>query len=336
MDLKKICKGCFREKPEAGGTCPYCGFDEIKYERERDLEVLPLNTVLQGKYVIGKCLGRARSVIMYMGWHTKLQTVVAIKEFFPSEIMSRDVENPDPAKRSDVTMKETGSTKAYRTLLDDFTKEVKILGKMDLPGVVHGYDLFEQNQTAYIVMDYMVGEDLSLWLKRFGGRLSEECVLELIRPLLGSLQKLHDKGIIHRDIHPNNLILTPDGSIKLLGAANAVAFEQEVEKAGQRMTVALNSGYAPMEQYSSYGHQGPWTDVYAFCATLFRMLTGAAAADPGTRSYMDNDEEILQKSLEIAGVSQKTINTLIKGMQLRFKDRYQSMQELEQALYGKE
>ena len=338
MDLKKICRGCFREKPEAGGVCPYCGFDEIKYERERDPEVLPLNTVLQGKYVIGRCLGRGGFGITYMGWHVNLDTVVAIKEFFPSGIVSRDTGNQDRTVRSDVTMVNTGSTKAYRKSLDGFIKEAKTLGGLRLPGVVLVHDFFEENRTAYIIMDYVAGENLSLWLKHSGGKLPEEKVLKLISPLIGSLQKLHEKGIIHRDISPDNLILQPDGSIMLVdfGAARTVVLEQEAESAVQSMTVVLKPGYAPIEQYSSHGRQGPWTDVYAFCATLFRMLTGAAPADPGTRADTDNDEEILRKSLEKAGVSQKTINALIKGLQLLSKNRYQSMRELDEALYGAE
>ncbi len=254
MDLKKICRGCFREKPEAGGTCPYCGFDEIKYERERDPEVLPLNTILRGTYVIGRCLGRGGFGITYMGWHTNLQTVVAIKEFFPSGIVSRDTENPDRTSRSDVTMVNTGSTKSYRKSLDGFIKEARTLGGLRLPGVVLVHDFFEENRTAYIVMDYVEGENLSLWLKHSGGKLPETQVLKLIRPLTGSLQKLHEKGIIHRDISPDNLILQSDGSIMLVdfGAARTVVLEQEAEKAVQSMTVVLKPGYAPMEQYSSH------------------------------------------------------------------------------------
>ena len=336
MDLKKICRGCFQEKPEAGGTCPYCGFDEIKYERKRDPEVLPLNTVLQGKYVIGRCLGRGGFGITYLGWHMNLETVVAIKEFFPSGIVSRDTANPDRATRSDVTMVNTGSTKAYRKSLDGFIKEAKTLGALRLPGVVLVHDFFEENRTAYIVMDYVEGENLTLWLKHSGGKLPEAQVLKLIRPLTGSLQKLHEKGIIHRDISPDNLILQPDGSIMLVdfGAARTVVLEQEAEKAVQSMTVVLKPGYAPIEQYSSHGHQGPWTDVYAFCATVFRMLTGSAPADPSTRAVRENDEEMLRTSLESAGVSQKTINALMKGMQLLPQDRCQSMRELDKTLYG--
>ena len=117
---------------------------------------------------------------------------------------------------------------------------------------------------------------LSRYLKQSGGTLPENTVLEMIHPVIKSLKDLHEKGIIHRDISPENLLLEKDGSITLVdfGAARNITAESADEYAAKSMTVVLKPGYAPMEQYNSHGNQGPWTDVYALCATMYKMLTG--------------------------------------------------------------
>ncbi len=104
MDFNRLCKGCFREMPQAGAICPFCGFDELQYEQQREPEVLPVNTVLRGSYLVGRCLGVGGFGITYIGWHLNLDAVVAIKEFFPAGVVSRDTTKPDAIQDMSVTL----------------------------------------------------------------------------------------------------------------------------------------------------------------------------------------------------------------------------------------
>ena len=335
MDFNRLCRGCFREMPQAGTKCPFCGFNELQYEQQRKPEVLPVNTILRGAYLVGQCIGKGGFGITYIGWHLNLDIPVAIKEFFPAGVVSRDTNRADSAQSMSVALTDSGFAQPYQKALDSFIKEAKTLASLSFPGVVRVYDCFEENRTAYIVMDYIQGQDLSLYLKKSGGRLEEAQALSLIRPVVQSLEQLHGKGIIHRDISPDNLLMGPDGKMTLVdfGAARAISSDFEGDSAVRSMTVVLKPGYAPMEQYNSHGDQGPWTDVYALCATLYRMLTGKKPEDPGTRSNRPDDEQVIRKKLKENHVSDRTVDVLVKGLQLLIKDRYQSMKELEAGLY---
>ena len=335
MDFNRLCKGCFREKPQAGTKCPFCGFDELQYEQQRKPEVLPLNTVLRGVYLVGKCLGKGGFGITYIGWHLNLDTAVAIKEFFPAGVVSRDTTMADAAQSMSVILTDSSFAQSYYKALDGFIKEAKTLGSLRLPGVVLVHDCFEENHTAYIVMDYIRGQDVSHYLKQSGGKLDEERGLSLIRPVIHSLQKLHNRGVIHRDISPDNLLMDPDGNITLVdfGAARMIDSETEASNVSRSMTVVLKPGYAPIEQYNTHGNQGPWTDVYALCATLYRIITGETPAESSVRVNRADDEEILRSHLEANHISSHTSDVLIKGMQPLFRNRYQNMRELEDDLY---
>ena len=334
MDYNRLCRGCFHELPKTGAVCPRCGFDENQYERNRKPEVLPLNTILRGSYIVGKCLGKGGFGITYIGWHINLESIVAIKEFYPVGMVYRDTNNPDPQKSASVTLTNLSLNQSYRKSMQSFMKEARILGKLHMPGVVGVHDCFEENNTVYLVMDYILGCDLKAYARSKGGRISEEETLKLLHPVIMSLHELHQKNVIHRDISPENILLNENGEAILIdfGAARNRTAEVSGEQ-GKSMTVVLKPGYAPMEQYNIHGNQGPWSDVYALCATMYRMLTGTVLNDPITRTNTDDDEQVIRQNLKNNRVSARTINVLIKGLQLRVKDRYQSIQELENALY---
>ena len=335
MDINRLCKGCFRELHEAGQICPFCGFDEKKYEAERNPEVLPLNTILRGAFIVGKCLGKGGFGITYICWHINLETVVAIKEFYPSGIVYRNIDSSSGYDSSSVSLTGSGSKEIYQKALQSFLKEARILVTLNLPGIVDVHDCFEENNTVYLVMDYIQGGDLKAYINNRGGKISEEETLKLLHPVIESLQEVHQQNIIHRDISPDNILLNKKGEVILVdfGAARNVTAQVAGEQ-GKSMTVVLKPGYAPMEQYNVHGNQGPWTDVYALCATMYRMMTGTVLNDPGTRNNTDDDEQIIRQNLKNNQVSDHTTDVLIKGLELRVKDRYQSMQELENALYS--
>ena len=267
MDDKKLCMGCMRMRKEAKEKCPYCGFDEKKGDRE-DNEALPLRTELNGKYLLGKPLGRGGFGITYIAYEKNLQIRVAIKEFFPWSTVKRDKDNSlmPVSWKEDSEFFETDKKK----VLDEARRMAQL---MDLPGVVFVRDFFEENNTAYIVMEYLDGITLSKYLSSPEGSISPEWVLKAMKPVLASLAKVHKAGIIHRDISPDNMILTSNNTIKLIdfGAARNYSMSRK-----ESLSVILKRGYAPIEQYSSRGNQGPWTDIYALCATMYKMMTGIA------------------------------------------------------------
>ena len=323
MDDKKLCMGCMRMRKEAKEKCPYCGFDEKKGDRE-DNEALPLRTVLNGKYLLGKPLGRGGFGITYIAYEKNLQIRVAIKEFFPWSTVKRDKDNSlmPVSWKEDSEFFETDKKK----VLDEARRMAQL---MDLPGVVFVRDFFEENNTAYIVMEYLDGMTLSKYLSSPEGSISPEWVLKAMKPVLASLAKVHKAGIIHRDISPDNMILTSNNTIKLIDFGAARNYS---ESRKESLSVILKRGYAPIEQYSSRGNQGPWTDIYALCATMYKMMTGSAPLESTDRIINDEIKSIRGMEISLAPKLEKAV---MKGLSINYKDRFSNIYELYTALYGK-
>lgn len=306
-------------------ACPVCGFIRNKYERAA--RWLPLYTVLERKIMIGKVIGEGGFGITYMGWDLNLQVRVAVKEYFPMGLATRET---GQGRSCSISALPGVRKDNYRQGLEKFMAEAQNLSRFyNLNGIVSVKDFFFANETAYMVMEYVDGVTLSSYLKGHGGRLSEQEVLALLHPVMESLKTVHAAGIIHRDISPDNIMMTKDGRMKLIdfGAARFAGGDNE-----RSLTIILKHGYAPAEQYQSHGDQGPWTDVYAICATMYRMLTGEVP--PGA---MDRLHEDTLKEFKDLGcrVSVKTSYALLdRGMAIRVQDRYQSMDELIEGLYG--
>lgn len=267
MDLKKICLGCMREKPQASGKCPYCGFDTKTYEYNN--RWLPLEHILAGKYLLGRVIGEGGFGITYIGWDLNMEVRVAIKEYFPVGLASREIRGTSQYTISSLT----GERKQnYRHGLEKFAAEARSLAKFyHLEGIVAVKDFFFENETAYMVMEYVDGMTLKEYLKKHGERLDEKEALRIFQPVIRSLEVVHQENVIHRDISPDNIMITRSGESKLIdfGAARMSCNDQN-----HTFTIILKHGYAPPEQYQSKGQQGPWTDVYAVCATLYRAMTG--------------------------------------------------------------
>ena len=183
-------------------------------------------------------------------------------------------------------------------------------------------------------MEYISGQNLKVYQKTQGGRLEEKEILELLEPVIRSMARIHELGIIHRDISPENWILNSEGKLVLVdfGAARSMAGFRDSE--GKSLTVVLKQGYAPLEQYNSHGNQGPWTDVYALCATIYRLLTGKTPEEVSIRILNENIEEDTRKTLLESGASRKTADAVTAGMRILYPDRIQDMPGLWEALYG--
>ncbi|MGN0435758.1 MAG: serine/threonine protein kinase, partial [Wujia sp.] len=318
------CPNCMQQLSGPVDRCEQCGFDIANYV-ERNTCLKPF-TVLQNKYMIGRVIGVGGFGITYIGWDLNLQTYIAIKEYFPESFASRDT---SVSAENTIVSPNEDKKEIYDKGLKRYVEEAQNLSKFyRLEGIVSVKDFFYDNGTAYIVMEYINGINLKEFLKNSGGRLDEATVLTLMKPVLESLYQIHNAGLIHRDISPDNIMVDGDGKIKLIDFGSARGNAAETDKT---YTVILKHGYAPSEQYYAKGNQGPWTDIYSICATMYKMLTGQVP--PNSIERMDNDE-YKNPSAWGVNVSQRTEMVLAKGLAVKASDRYQNIYDLLTDLYG--
>ena len=323
MELK-ICLGCMKEKQQPG-PCPYCGFDENTYEPSTH-HLLP-GTILSGKYLVGRVLGEGGFGITYVGWDLNLEMKVAIKEYYPNGMVTRD-----HGRTNMLTMFTGQRTEFFQKGLNQFVDEARRLAKLwGLPGIVFVKDYFQENKTAYIVMEFAEGETLKSLLKRQPGqRLPVEEVCRMMRPVMKSLEKVHQLGLIHRDISPDNLMIGPDGLVRLIDFGATRDYVADGERS---LSVMLKPGYAPEEQYRSRGKQGPWTDIYGLCATIYRAITGEVPLESLDRMAEDTLKPPSQLGVAISPAKEAA---LMKGLAIYQKDRYATVEALEEAFYAED
>lgn len=309
--MSRNCYNCMQPVEDYSGVCPHCGQAPFEVNPVHQLKT---GTFLKDRYLIGKSLGQGGFGITYIGLDTMLDVRVAVKEYYPNGISNRNHEASDH-----VTMTSTGADVYERGKLR-FLQEAKTLARFyEEPGIVSVHDFFEDNNTAYIVMEYLDG----ITLKRFveaRGKIPANTLFRAMRPIMRSLEKVHAQDVIHRDISPDNIMLLRDGTLKLLdfGSAREVGGDKS-------LSVMLKPGYAPEEQYRSKGKQGPWTDIYALCATMYYCLTEVKPEESVERMV----EDTLKRPSELgADITQAQESVILRGMAVHAKDRYQSMAEL--------
>jgi serine/threonine protein kinase len=302
---------------EGAASCPYCGFAG---EETYQLNVLRPGTILRNQYLLGKPLGQGGFGITYIARDLNLDMRVAVKEYYPNGYAIRNVENSDR-----VTITDERLRMDIQKGRDSFLKEARTLaGFKGTPGIVDVLSCFEANGTAYIVMEYLEGETLGHRLKR--ELFSADEIFELIDPILNTLETIHRQKVIHRDISPDNVMMLPDGRLKLMdfGAARLMNYDNQLS-----MSVVLKAGYAPLEQYSAKGEQGPWTDIYALCATIYKCITGITPEVIIDRMTEDKLKWPSEMGFHIS-VRQEAV--LKKGMAVFQNNRFQSIAELREAL----
>jgi WD40 repeat protein len=216
-----------------------------------------------GEYVIENVLGHGGFGITYLARDTKLSSQVAIKEYFPQAFALRD--------RQSTIVPTAGGGENYRWGLQEFLKEARALAKFKHNHIVRVLRFLEANGTAYMVMEYEQGESLATYLSKTGGFLNEPTLLSIFLPILGGLQAVHDAGLLHLDIKPENIYLRTNGHPMLIDFGSARGTKGKSE---QDQKIALTPGYAAIEHYPNYGKKGPWSDVYSIGATLYRCITG--------------------------------------------------------------
>ena len=322
MKIENLCINCMREMKEPGGICEFCGFNVETFELPRH-HMRPF-IILAGKYLIGKAIGEGGFGITYIGMDLELEVRVAIKEYYPQGAAARDNRTNDGT----VCSYSENTRTFFEEGREKFINEARTIAKFrGLPEIVGIIEFFRENQTAYIVMEYLDGQTLKQYLKTNGGKIPADELLCMMKSLISSLGKLHAQGLIHRDISPDNIMLMKDGSIKILDFGGARDF---ISQNGKSMSVLVKHGYAPEEQYRSRGNQGPWTDVYALCATMYRCITGEIPPNALDRLYEDELKPISFFNVDCPKYIEEAI---LKGLSVRKDGRYQSMEELYDALY---
>ena len=299
------------------GVCPHCGYDN-RTAAQTSPHALLLGTVLQNRYVIGRVLGQGGFGITYIGYDLKLETRVCIKEYFPDGAAWRSSEQSKLVSWG-------GSTNAVglKQGRESFVKEArKAVRLRDISGVVQVWDVFYENETAYIVMSYVEGVNLKDYLmKELKRPLTPQECMNLMTPVIQGLSEVHRNGIVHRDISPDNLMLRENRTLVLLDLGAA---KDMTSGGGQSSQIVAKAGFSPPEQYVSGGNIGPWTDVYAMSATIYYCLTGKL---PPT-----SVERFTGRNIDFSFLPATLSNALQKGMELKVEDRWQNMNELYAAL----
>lgn len=320
VDIDKLCPGCMQHLKDSNTTCPHCGYPE-KHLTVKDS--LPVFSILAGKYLLGAPLGKGGFGITYIAMHLPDEKIVAIKEFFPANLAVRDTDNETVVPADD--------TKAvyYRTGMKSFSEEGRILYLLsDIEHIVHVTEQIQANNTTYLVMEYVPGISLKKYMKQQQKLFSEQETLTLMQPILIAMQAMHQKGILHRDISPENLMLSPDNTLTLIDFGAARTFSRSDD---DNLTVILKRGYAPEEQYHSNSRQGPWTDLYAVCAVMYQMLTGILPQEASARAEEDHLTPISR--IEGLSLSPSTCAALEKGLQMDPMERYPDIGALMKVLY---
>lgn len=318
MNPERVCYGCFMEK-EPGIPCPHCGFCK---NDEQPYLALPLGTILNGRYLVGKVLGIGGFGITYLGYDLTLEIKVAIKEYMPSALATRHSDR--------YTVALTGRVEAdYRYGMERFLDEARILAKLqNTPNIVSVQNYFKENGTAYFVMEYIDGMSLKSYLSKNGDKIPWEQAIAILQPIMEALVQVHGLNLLHRDISPDNIYITTKGESRLLdfGAARFAQGD------GKSVSVILKHGYAPEEQYSSHGNQGPWTDVYAMSATLYRCITGQLPPDSLERIHGDTIKAPSELGVRIPSHVE---NAMMRALAVKPEDRFPNMAAFLGALSGR-
>lgn len=254
------CPTCGGSNPQNATTCATCGAP-MSQHAATVATLAPATKLQGGAFTIGKVLGQGGFGITYLGSDARLQRLVAIKEFFPQGCV-----------RQHVTVHPTGAVTSagYAAAKSKFLDEARVLAQFQHPGIVHIYGFFEENNSAYVVMEYLKGKTLAALVQE-RGPLPEWEALSYAEKIGAALAVVHGAGLLHRDIKPDNVIVTDDGRVVLVDFGTAREFAAAKTR---HMTAMLTPGYAPLEQYGQHARFGPFTDTYALGATLYHLLTG--------------------------------------------------------------
>lgn len=316
---EQFCPFCMKELNEGMSFCPDCG---SRADITSPSHHLPVGTVLRSEnghsFLFGVVKGEGGFGLTYIGKELVSGRRVAIKEYFPSRCQPQ--RQPDGSICPQERFEEI-----YAHGMKSFLSEASMLRAVSqLPSIVHVMDYFEANQTAYMVMEYLDGSTLHQVMQTIE-RIDPNTLIPRFLPLMRDLGSLHDAGVLHRDIAPDNIMWMPDGRLKLLDFGCARSLED-----GRSMTVVLKPGFAPIEQYQTRG-QGPYTDLYALCATIYYCITGKippASPERLTSTFDGQPDPLLAPSALGVSILPEQEQILMWGLALQPSVRPQSMETL--------
>ncbi len=311
---KKLCENCFEEITSQ--PCPHCGFDPAV--PVADPTVLAPGSVLLGKYIVGRTIGKGGFGITYLAYDTTAGKKVAIKEYYPYGLALRATGNPT------VAVSTTENADAFKAGAERFYEEAKLVSRFNgNPNIVAVHEFFYENDTVYFAMEYLSGRSLKDHIQS-EGPLTAGQALFIAQNVSNALMVAHSASVLHRDISPDNIMLCSNGEVKIIdfGAARQVLAERS-----QTFSVILKPGFAPLEQYQKKGKQGPWTDIYSLGATLFYALTGVIPDDP-----MSRQEEDASFAENKYNINEELWDIIVKATMIRIPDRYQDIFELRRDL----
>ncbi|MDR1588914.1 MAG: serine/threonine protein kinase [Oscillospiraceae bacterium] len=312
------CNNCFEEYSEEYELCPHCGYADGAATGE--IFYLYPGLLLGGRYSVGQVLGFGGFGITYKAWDSKLRSVVAVKEYYPSGLANRA-----PGTKN-VILFAQNRVKEYNHGLTRFLDEARNMAKFSsCRNIVNIYEYFEENNTAYLVMEYLDGITLGDFLK--DNTLEPDDCIDIIRQVTSALREVHGQGVLHRDVSPDNIFICTNGAVKLIdfGAARFAADEDKL------LTIILKPGFAPPEQYERVNVQGPWTDIYALGATLYYMATGVKPEESTNRKIQDN---LPPPHVINAGIPVNISNTIMKALAVDRHMRFNTVEDFEKGLLG--
>ena len=312
-----LCYGCMNPKDcDENGVCRICGFDENAPSLP---SYLAPGVMLRDRYVVGKLLSYNGESANYIGFDTITQSKTVIKEYMPDTLCERE------AGKSilDVAPQYVAQ---YKTLMSEFVELNKTLSKMrSLSHIIPVVDMFGDNNTGYVVLAYFEGVTLEKYIDRNGGRLTWETVRRFFPPIFTTVSLVHNAGLVHRGICPENILIGENGDIKLTGFAIS-----DERTANTEIAPELYSGYAAPEQYNSSARQGTWTDVYGVSAMLYKALTGVTPLDAASRL---TDDTLETPASLVPEIPESVSNVIMSGMELDGEKRIQTITELVTKLF---
>ena len=311
-----FCPNCMTENGKPSVTCINCG---MSMDYENKAHHLPVNTILNGRYLVGAVLGEGGFGITYVAYDLKLSLKVALKEYFPSQLVKRFGE-------LEVCAIDNHVKKYFEAGVQNFLEEARTLAKfIDDSNVVRVRDHFSENSTAYIVMEYLNGRSLDTRLKE-DGVFAFEQLMNSLNPAIRSLGRIHETGLVHRDISPANLMTTLHGEIKIIDFGIAWGKDNP----GEDGFLLYKPGFSPPEQYRTEGKVGPWSDVYSLSATIYKLITGRTPPAANEREL--NDQLAPPSSLGVK-ISPDSEKILMKGLELDIDKRIGSVDEILASLF---
>ena len=316
------CSGCMKPLQPGQTICPACGYDNSVRHNNEDL--LPEGTLLRGRYLVGRVIGRGGFGVTYLGLDINENVRLAIKEYFPAEVGVRDYVTYDVLPKS-------GDPADFDYGKKSFYNEADSLSHFNSPNIVRVRAFFQDHGTAYIVMDFVDGNNLTAEINRNGGRLPWQRVLNLMKPLVLALDIVHKENLIHRDIKPDNLSVVKDGDgehLVLLDFGSARSFASNQSK---HFTAMITQGYAPIEQYSQVSNQGPYTDIYSLCGTIYAAITGKKP--PSATERLEREKKVPPFSEYGIEVPEYVEKAIMHGLEFRSAARPQTMFEFFKELY---